>query len=362
MTRKSVGRNVTQKLQRFRCLTCSCCWTQQRTTTRNRWSQRLIKQTVRSFVQGTSLRDLGRNLDVSWVTIHNWVIEYGEKVEDPVKIARKLNLSHWTGILFLDGKWISKNLVLLLAVDFGTLDAVAWLVCTCESEANYQRLIDLAKDCGYSIKAIISDGNSAIVALTQPKEVTSRKGTRRFPRPGVTPKLIQNRKLDVPHQWCVVHAQRSIRTLTRYCSKDDRVWIEQRANLILFARTPKNAKKYLQKLLWHMDLLNRCHKNVANFLLRNWDMLMIHHRVRINMRRIPRDTNGIENSISYLNKRFKTMKGLKTQKTARSIVSLIVFNYRKKPLDCTKNKLKKGKSPLQLAGAKNLQNERLGMW
>ncbi|PJA38321.1 hypothetical protein CO180_03835 [candidate division WWE3 bacterium CG_4_9_14_3_um_filter_41_6] len=64
----------------------------------------------------------------------------------------------------------------------------------------------------------------------------------------------------------------------------------------------------------------------------------------------------------YLNKRLKTMKGLKTQKTARSIVSLIVLNYRMKPLDCTKNKLKRGKSPLQLAGGENVQDEWLEIW
>jgi len=56
------------------------------------------------------------------------------------------------------------------------------------------------------------------------------------------------------------------------------------------------------------------------------------------------------------------MKGLKTQKTARSIVSLIVLNYRMKPLDCTKNKLKRGKSPLQLAGGENVQDEWLEIW
>ncbi|PIZ46092.1 hypothetical protein CO180_03830 [candidate division WWE3 bacterium CG_4_9_14_3_um_filter_41_6] len=299
LTRKSVGRNVTQKLQRFRCLTCKYCWTQQRTATRNRWSQRLIRETVRSFVQGASLRNLGRNLDVSWVTVHNWIIEYGNKVEDPVKIAKKLTLSHWTGILFLDGKWISKNLVLLLAVDFGTLDVVSWLVYTCESEVNYRHLIDLVQDCGYIIKAIISDGNSAIISLTHVKKVTPRKDTRRFPRPGVTPRLNQRPTLEVPHQWCVVHAQRSLRLLTNRCSQKDKSWLEQRVNLILFARTERNAQKHLQKLILYIDTNNNYHKRIATFLFRNWSMLMVHHRVRINRRRIPRDTNGIENSISY---------------------------------------------------------------
>jgi hypothetical protein len=56
------------------------------------------------------------------------------------------------------------------------------------------------------------------------------------------------------------------------------------------------------------------------------------------------------------------MKGLKTCKTAEAIASLIVLNFRFKPLDCTENKMKRGKSPLELAGGKKLPKDWLGIW
>ncbi len=102
----------------------------------------------------------------------------------PVEIARFLGLTkknRWSGILLLDGKYIRKGCLLILAVDYVTLDIIAWIVVEAETEENYTKLVDLVEQCGYHIKALISDGHPAITSLTTPKKQFVPKGTRRYP-------------------------------------------------------------------------------------------------------------------------------------------------------------------------------------
>ena len=77
-------------------------------------------------------------------------------------------------------------------------------------------------------------------------------------------------------------------------------------------------------------------------------MLTLHHSARVRKRKIPRSTNAVENTISYLNTHLKTLRRLRSYASARAITDLIVMNYRCKSLINTKNKLKKNKSPLTL--------------
>lgn len=168
---------------------------------------------IKTFIEGSgSLRVLSRRFQVGKSTIHRFVLTYGEHCQSPMEIAGAFRLqttNRWSGTLYLDGKWLGKHLVLLLAVDVGTLDVVAWLVCEAETEENYTQLVDMVEGCGYMIKALISDGEASILALTQPKKpLRVRKGTRTYPRPGWRAKDLSRRsRLEgIPHQWCVIHA------------------------------------------------------------------------------------------------------------------------------------------------------------
>jgi hypothetical protein len=57
----------------------------------------------------------------------------------------------------------------------------------------------------------------------------------------------------------------------------------------------------------------------------------------------------LENSISYLEARLKTMKRFKSRKSALNTLRLIILNFRFKPLKEAKNKKQRGKSSLDLS-------------
>jgi len=138
----------------------------------------------------------------------------------PVEIAGALRLrtNQWSGFLLLDAKYLNRRQLLLLAVDYGTLDIVVWLVVEAETVENYTALVDMVESCGYVIRALISDGHPGIIALTHtPKPPFIRKGTRPYPRPGIVPAHSKQPRLSgIPHQWCVVHA---LRDIDRYLAK-----------------------------------------------------------------------------------------------------------------------------------------------
>lgn len=276
---------------------------------------------------------------------------------NPVEISRTLNLhksNRWNGILILDAKYLNKRSLLLLAIDYGTLDIVAHLVCEVESEENYCRLVDLAEKTGYVIRTVVSDGEPAIIALTQPKKQRWLfKGTRRYPRPGIPPAKHRIPRLPcIPHQWCVIHAERELNQYTIKLPEKDRKSIDIVVHKILFANTMRQAEKWRDRLIAETYNHPVVHKQITAMIISRWKLLMAHHTVRVNGRKIPRDTNSIENVISYVNTRLKTMRRLRSFQSAKPITNLIVVNFRTKPLINTKNKLKRGKSPLALVTGK----------
>lgn len=265
-------------------------------------------------------------------------------------------------MLLLDGKYLNKRSVLLLAIDYGTLDIVAHLVAEAETEENYIKLVDMVEKVGYIIRALISDGEPSILALTQPKKPPFiRKGTRTYPRPGFPPpKPRLPRLFGIPHQWCSVHAERELRgylvKAARITHMDEREF-DHILNLIkniLFATTLRKARKSYQSLLLAAaETHSRVFQQIPKMISSRWKLLTAHHTIRIGRRKIPRSTNAIENVISYLNTRLKTMRKLRTVSSAVPICNLIVLNFRCKPLINTKNKLKRGKAPLALASKPN---------
>ncbi len=283
----------------------------------------------------------------------------------PVEVAHVLNLhkmSRWSGILLLDGKYLNRRSVLLLAIDYTTLDIVAHLVCEAETADNYIKLVDMVEGTGYKIRAVISDGEPSIISLTQPKKsIFARKGTRQYPRPGIPPaKPNLPRLLGIPHQWCSVHAERELRgylvKAARLTHMDEYEFerIQTLIKNILFATTIKKAKKsYQYLLLAAANTHSRVYQQIPGMIAARWNLLTAHHSIKIGRRRLPRSSNAIENVISYINTRLKTMRKLRTESSAVPICNLIVINFRCKPLINTTNKLKRGKSPLALSVGKN---------
>lgn len=293
--------------------------------------------------------------DVSVGTLSTWIHSFGNACMSPVEISDALRLrthNRWSRILILDAKYLNKRQLLLLAIDYGTLDIIAWIVVEAETVENYTRLVDMVEACGYTIGALISDGHPGIIALTQtPKPYFKRKGTRQYPRPGITPATTKKppRLAGIPHQWCVVHALRDIDRYLAKIPQSERIPIHSLIHDMLMTNTRTKANKLKKKLEERTALSSLPIRRVTAWVTSHWEMLMKHHTTRVEKRKIPRDTNAIENTISYVNLRLKTMKRLRTTASAVPITNLIVVNYRVKCFRNPKNSYHRGKSPLALA-------------
>ena len=354
MRRVSVRKVTSEKVQKWRCKKCRKYFTFRKNISRQQFTKVFIKEAVKDFIQGrSSFAVIRQRKGVSVGTLSSWVNDFGVRCMSPVEIAHILGFNianRWSGILLLDAKYLNKKMSLLLAVDYLTLDVVAHLVVSAETEGNYIRLVDMVEECGYEIKAIISDGDPAILALTKPKkQVFVRKGTRRYPRPGIKPAVkVRARLENIPHQWCCVHAERNLATKLSKLSKKRKLYLRKLIHSILFANTLAGAKRQMRKLVDATRNNPGLHEQITLWIDDGWDMLMLHHTLRVNGRKIPRTSNTIENTISYINTRLKTLRRLRSYASARKITNLIVVNYRTKPLVNTKNKLKRGKCPLAL--------------
>jgi hypothetical protein len=321
---------------------------------RQRFTEVFIKETVKDFIQGrSSFAVIKQRKGVSIGTLSSWINSFGRNCASPVKIAHTLGLNKfnkWSGILLLDGKYLNKKVILLVATDYLTLDIVAHLVAETETEKNYIKLVNIVEACGYQIKAVVSDGHPAILALTQPKKPRfERKGTRRYPRPGILPAIQPVVRLKgVPHQWCTVHAERDLARKLAKLSERRKLHLRKLIRSVLFAKTLAGAKRQIKKLSGVTREFPKLHKETTLWIDERWEMLTLHHTLRVRKRKIPRSTNAVENTISYLNTRLKTLRRLRSYASARAITNLIVVNYRTKPLINTKNKLKRNKPPLTL--------------
>lgn len=364
---KRVGaRGVTfEKIQRFKCKLCKKTYIFRKIKTggvRRKFTDSFTTESVCDFIQGrSSYAVIKERKNVSIGTLSKWVNTFGNSCLSPIEISKKFKLNEankWSGILLLDGKYLNKNSCLLLAIDYLTLDPVAHLVAPKESGKNYTKLINLVLSCGYNIKALVSDGHPSIRALTQPKKERPLKRTRAYPRPGIPPVTRSKSKLEgTPHAWCVVHAQRELFTnLTKLkLSKELTQKLRRGITNCLFAKTLAEAKRNIKKLAYETRSNSKVFNTTVLWILERWVYLTLHFNLRVNKRKIPRSSNSIENVISYINTRLKTMRRVRNRASAVAITNLIVLNYRTKPLINTKNKLKRGKSPLSLAMGKKMK-------
>ena len=319
---------------------------------------------VKDFIQGRSpCGVIKQRKKIARCTVSSWVNQYGERCFTPEQVSVALRFrthNRWGGVLLLDGKYLNRNLVLLLAVDCFTLDIVSWSVEYRETASGYTKLVDSVEACGYVIDALVSDGHVAISSLT--RETRSQhhyKYTRTYPRPGVVPAQPTRRpRLDgVPHQLCLVHAGRELKTLVARLPKRDQERLLSLSHQVLYAKSLKQALKRRRKSTTLSVSMPPSQHSCSLWISDHWEALTTHHLIRVNGRRIPPTSNVVENIISYLNARLKTVKRLRSLKSAANITNLIIMNYRFKPLENSKNKLKRNKTPLELVTGKKITSD-----
>lgn len=360
-------RETIERVQRWSCPACKLSLSERKSGSfgkRTRYTKVFVDEVVKDFIQGRSpCSVIKQRKGVSKSTVSSWVSQYGSHCFTPEQVSGALRFrtsNRWGGVLLLDGKYLYKNIVLLLAVDCFTLDIVSWSVENRETVSGYTKLIDSVERCGYQIGALVSDGHAAITALTREPAVplTKYKYTRTYPRPGIEPAKSKAPRLSgVPHQLCLAHAERELETLVSKLTKKDQKKILRLCHLVLFARNLKQALKRRRKLATISAFLPASHQLCSIWISDHWDALTTHHNTRVKGRRIPSTSNIVENTISYFNARLKTFRKLRSLKSAIQITNLIVMNFRFKPLENSKNKLKRGKTPLELVMGKKLTKD-----
>jgi hypothetical protein len=205
LRRQSLRETTVEKVQRWRCNACHRISTKRHTFDRHHFTDVFIRETVKDFIQGrSSFAVIHERKGVSVGTLSSWVRQYGESCMNPVEMNGALRFrttNHWSGTLLLDGKYLNRRQVLLLAIDYGTLDIVAWMVTERESGESYSTLVDMVRACGYTIRAMVSDGEPGLLALTQPtKQYTYRKRYPVYHRAGHPVAELQHPILEgIPH-------------------------------------------------------------------------------------------------------------------------------------------------------------------
>lgn len=351
LVRKSIRRETQQKVQRWLCPVCRVGLSARKpfkSSIRVRFTKVFVDEVVADYIQGRSpCGVIKERKKIARCTVSTWVNQYGERCYTPEQVSVALRFrthNRWGGVL-------------LLAVDCFTLDIVSWSVEYRETVIGYIRLVDSVEACGYVIGALISDGHPAITSLTrEPKPAMTYKYTRRYPRPGIAPARPPQRPrlFGVPHQLCLVHAQRDLESLVSKLPKKGRRVLLSLSHQVLSAKNLQQALKRRRKLALVSTLMASTHHGCSLWISDHWEALTTHHLARIKGRRIPSTSNVVENIISYLNARLKTVKRLRSLKSATNITNLIVMNYRFKPLENSKNKFKKNKTPLELVIGKKI--------
>jgi transposase-like protein len=264
----------------------------------------------------------------------NILIDHIEKLSDQIPNNQEIN--RWlcvkrSGYFALDGTWLKyrgKDIVLLILFDVQTLDVVAWKVALEENEVSYQKLIDLAKEeIMASVKGFFCDGDPGLLKTLK----------KNFPRKRI--------------QLCVFHKYSRIGQIIPFIRARTEIdkEIKQLTEKILFAVSKEEAITGLHELQRYAKD-HQSHKKlqeVIGVLKRNFDLLLTH----FDDPKMSPYNNVLEGFNHILKRKLKLMKGFKKPVNINRWLKLILLDWRFHPLMESAFKDRRGKSPLQLAGA-----------
>jgi transposase-like protein len=87
---KSVKSGKIKDRQRYKCKECGCNYTVELKSTAKPKSQK--KQALHLYLEGLGFRSIGRLLDVSNVSVLNWIRDFGKKVQDLHATSQKIEM------------------------------------------------------------------------------------------------------------------------------------------------------------------------------------------------------------------------------------------------------------------------------
>lgn len=264
----------------------------------------------------------------------NILIKHIEQLSD--RIPNNQEISKWlsvkrSGYFALDGTWLKyrgKDIVLLILFDVKTLDIVTWTVALKESEASYQKLIDLAKkEIMASVKGFFCDGDPGLLKVLK----------KNFPKTKI--------------QLCVFHKYSRVGQVIPFIRARTEIdkEIKRLTEKILFAPSKKEAiaglyelQRYAKEHQEHKKL-----KEAIGVMKRNFDLLLTH----FDDPNMSPYNNVLEGFNHIIKRKLKLMKGFKKPVNINRWLKLLLLDWRFHTLTESSFKDRRGKSPLQLAGA-----------
>lgn len=262
------------------------------------------------------------------------LIDHIEQLSD--RLPTNKQVSNWlnvrrSGYFALDGTWLKyrgKDIALLIVFDVKTLDLVAWCVAQEESEASYQKLIDQSKqEIVATVKGFSCDGDPGLLKALK----------KNFPGKRI--------------QLCLFHKYSRVGQVVPFIrprSKIDKE-IKRRTERILFAPSKEEAISALHNLQRYA-IEHQSYKKlqeVIGVLKRNFDLLLTH----FDDQEMSPYNNVLEGFNHVIKRKLKLMKGFKKPININRWLKLILLDWRFHTLTESAFQDRRGKSPLQLAGA-----------
>lgn len=297
------------------------------------------------------MRTIGKRNHLSKNTVSKTVLEISRQAKDSIWIAKKLQ-PKWGNVLSVDGKIIrvfdsfakgyigtraEKKYLLkkvwFCGVDVATKDLPHYKVTDGETRIDlYDYFTTLKKEVGYDLKVCVCDGN---------------------PETMETARMAYG--LGVGIQLCVRHFIEALKRIAKDEKQTKRNETEQLIMNIwgaLEARTETGCLSTL-KTFSSIDE-TRCQKLIQQSLNRQIFLLTTHFRYQKQFF-VPRYNNDAENLFRQVNLRLKSWNIFRNKTNAEHYLKTWALMRRfTKFTDCKGglNKLKNGKSPLELAGVR----------
>jgi transposase-like protein/uncharacterized phage-like protein YoqJ len=284
----------THETQRFLCKGCGKSFTVHGHNARQRTSPAFKAECVHDYMLGgMSTQSLSDSKDIGKTSVLNWLPEIAAK--NPfVSLVKNPNIK-WSGIIVFDGKEVKhqgKKLHILIAADDETGIPFCYGLYDRENKASSEHFLQKVKE-------------------SYPIDIIGIKSD--FGRSKSFINTVKNIFLGVPHQTCQVHYLRHLR-MRLPTSKNSKYWWRNKILLkiikkILQAPTREISLKWLAILNSYKRVFqNKKQIAVIKSINKNYEHLTTYYENRF----LTTNTNVIENIIRQLNRRLKTMDGVKS--------------------------------------------------
>lgn len=254
----------------------------------------------------STFRRVGERQQRSAMSIWRDEQKAGKSILTPLEFFKR-HRACASGILLLDGKFLKirgDERCEHFAYDTSLGLVNAWMDDT-ENATAYWHMYAQLKEAGYPLHAIVSDGHGGIASLVKEERIA--------------------------HQRCVFHLLQDLRYFLGL--RNDEIsgnWILfRRLRYILMSPTLEKLVENLEFFRNYTSLLFERKKSVLRWFYKNLEAATMHFSFSTG--EVPRTNNQMENYIGQIEQRLKTMRGLKSEISAKNTLNAIFASLRKHP-------------------------------